>query len=85
MLLLWFPLLNAMHASPGTPESPKKPTSPREIATCLSLRLFDKPDDQVIAVFSQILTRDVKGNVALMEIRYRMIGILKETVCAESR
>jgi hypothetical protein len=60
------------------PDSPRKPTSPKELAVVLSIKIFDRQDEDVIAAFSQILTRDRKGNVALLELRYRAVQLLEQ-------
>ncbi len=76
--------LHAMQV--GSPSSPKKPLSPKEIATVVSLRLFDRPDDEVISAFTRIITRDPKGNTALLEMRYKMISRIEEEsfTCGET-
>ena len=68
--------LHAMQV--GSPSTPKKPLSPKEVATAVTMKLFDKPDQEIISVFSRIITKDPKGNAALLEMRYRMIGKLEE-------
>jgi hypothetical protein len=75
-LLFWLPALHAMQV--GSPATPKKPLSPQEVATAVTMKLFDKPDQEIISVFSRIITRDPKGNTALLELRYRMLSRLEE-------
>jgi len=80
--------LHAMQVATSSPQSPtKKPLSPKEVATVVSLRLFDRPDDEVISAFTRIITRDPKGNTALLEMRYRMLSHLEEErfTCGETR
>ena len=76
-LLLCLPL-HAMQVSGPMVGSPKKPLSPKEVATAVTMKLFDKPDQEIISVFSRIITRDPKGNTALLELRYRMLSRLEE-------
>jgi hypothetical protein len=71
-LFLWLPL-NAMQVA-----SPKKPLSPKEVATAVTMKLFDKPDQEIISVFSRIIMKDPKGNTALLELRYKMLNRLEE-------
>jgi len=60
--------------------------TPKEVATAVTLKLFDKPDSEVISAFTRIISRDPKGNLALLELRYRMIERLEaEALCEESR
>jgi hypothetical protein len=86
LFLICLPL-HAMQVTSSSPQSPtKKPLSPKEIATVVSVRLFDRPDDEVISAFTRIITRDPKGNTALLELRYRMISHLEEEhyTCGET-
>jgi hypothetical protein len=71
----------------GSPSTPKKPLSPKEVATAVTMKLFDKPDQEIISVFSQIITKDPKGNTALLEMRYKMLSRLEEEryLCGESQ
>lgn len=85
-LLLFICLpLHAMQV--GSPSTPKKPLSPKEVATAVTMKLFDKPDQEIISVFSQIITKDPKGNTALLEMRYKMLSRLEEEryLCGESQ
>lgn len=62
----------------GSPSTPKKPLSPKEVATVVTTRLFDKPDDEIISAFARIIMKDPKGNASLLELRYRMLTRLEE-------
>lgn len=62
----------------GSPSTPKKPLSPKEVATAVTMKLFDKPDQEIISAFARVITRDPKGNAALLEMRYRMLNRLEE-------
>jgi hypothetical protein len=75
-MLFWLPVLNAM-SEPSSPLRNSK-ISPQELATALSVRLFDKQDNEVISMFSQILTKDKQGNKVLVEMRYKMCRILEQ-------
>ena len=61
-----------------SPDFPRKPTTPKELASILSLKMFDRQDEEVIAVFSRILTKDPKGNLSLIELRYRAVQLLEQ-------
>ena len=76
IILFWLPALHAMQG--GSSSTPKKPLSPKEVATVVATRLFDKPDQEIISVFSRIIMKDPKGNTALLELRYKMLSKLEE-------
>ena len=92
--LFWLPALQGMQASgmqasgmqlttsnPGSPSSPKKLLSPKDMATVVASKLFDNPDQEVISAFTKIITRDPKVNLALLEMRYRVLHKLEEEQC----
>jgi len=76
LLLLFCLPLHAMQV--GSPSMARKPLSPKEVATAVTMRLFDKPEQEIIAVFSRIIMKDPKDNTALLELRYKMISVLEE-------
>jgi len=63
--------------TPSSPQSPKKPSTPKELATAISLKVFEREDDEVISAFTRILLKDKKGNTALLEMRYRVLERLE--------
>ena len=88
LLFLFCLPLYAMQVSTSTPQSPaRKPLSPKEVATAVTMKLFDKPDQEIISVFSRIITKDPKGNTALLELRYKMLNRLEEEryLCGDSQ
>jgi hypothetical protein len=62
----------------GSPSTPKKPLTPKEVATVVTKKLFDTPDQEIISAFARVITRDPKGNTALLELRYKMLSKLEE-------
>jgi len=81
-----FSTISAMQVGSPTVGSLKTVLTPKEVATAVTLKLFDKPDSEVISAFARIISRDPKGNLALLELRYRMIERLEaEALCEESR
>jgi len=69
-------------SGPATgPSTSKKPLSPKEVATAVTMKLFDRPDQEIISAFARVITKDPKGNTALLELRYRMLNRLEEERC----
>ena len=82
MKKLLFCLCLPLHAMQvGSPSTPKKPLSPKEVATAVTMKLFDRQDEEIISAFARIITRDPKGNTALLELRYKMLSKLEEERC----
>lgn len=79
LTIFWLPAIHAMQI--GSPSSPQKPLSPKEVATAVTMKLFDKPDQEIISAFARVITRDPKGNTALLEMRYKMLNRLEEERC----
>jgi hypothetical protein len=82
--------LQAMQVAdrPASPRSDRSSSStkeltPNELATIVSLRLFNHKDEEVISAFAKILTKDKKGDLKLHELRYKMVRVLEESVCGE--
>lgn len=59
-----------------------------QLAICLSEKLFDCEDKEMVDAFTRILKRDKKDNHELTVERYRMIKVLKglkdSKSCSES-
>jgi len=71
LALLWLALMFASMINGMQIESP------REVAICISERIFDRYDPEVVETFNRILTKDRQTNTELVAERYRMLERLK--------